>query len=65
MKKCIIIFNKEAKQWGAYKYKDKEDQLRVTVSHRVAKVAVENWCIQSTRKCCSKLGKWNIPISIK
>jgi hypothetical protein len=28
---CVIIFNKEAKQWGAYKYNDKMDQLRVKV----------------------------------
>lgn len=27
----IIIFNKTAKQWGAYEYKDKDDALRVTV----------------------------------
>ncbi len=26
-----IIFNSEAKQWGAYKYNDKNDVLRVTV----------------------------------
>lgn len=28
---CVVIFNKEAKQWGAYKYNDKIDQLRVKV----------------------------------
>ncbi|TRX35735.1 DUF2911 domain-containing protein [Flavobacterium sp. ZT3R18] len=28
---CVIVFNKEAKQWGAYKYNDKVDQLRVKV----------------------------------
>lgn len=27
----IVIFNKTAKQWGAYEYKEKEDALRVTV----------------------------------
>jgi hypothetical protein len=26
-----IIFNKTAKQWGAYEYKEKDDALRVTV----------------------------------
>jgi hypothetical protein len=30
-KEWIIIFNKNAKQWGAYEYKEKEDALRVTV----------------------------------
>ncbi|CAN1538585.1 Protein of unknown function DUF2911 [Flavobacteriaceae bacterium] len=33
---CIVIFNKEAKQWGAYKYKAKDDQLRVTVKQQTA-----------------------------
>jgi hypothetical protein len=33
---CIVIFNKEAKQWGAYKYKAKDDQLRVTVKQQIA-----------------------------
>ncbi|MES2386786.1 MAG: DUF2911 domain-containing protein [Bacteroidota bacterium] len=32
-----IIFNKVAKQWGAYKYTDKEDALRVRVKPREAK----------------------------
>jgi hypothetical protein len=33
---CIVIFNKEAKQWGAYKYNDKADQLRVKVKQQLA-----------------------------
>jgi hypothetical protein len=33
---CTIIFNKEAKQWGAYKYNDKLDQLRVKVKPQTA-----------------------------
>ncbi|OIQ15399.1 MAG: hypothetical protein BM557_11570 [Flavobacterium sp. MedPE-SWcel] len=28
---ATIIFNKDAKQWGAYKYKESKDQLRVQV----------------------------------
>ena len=30
-KEWTIIFNKTAKQWGAYEYKEKDDVLRVTV----------------------------------
>ncbi|GAA4334944.1 hypothetical protein GCM10023149_42590 [Mucilaginibacter gynuensis] len=30
-KEWTIIFNKVAKQWGAYKYDEKQDALRVTV----------------------------------
>ncbi|MDR6844191.1 DUF2911 domain-containing protein [Flavobacterium granuli] len=33
---CTIIFNKETKQWGAYKYNDKVDQLRVKVKPQTA-----------------------------
>jgi hypothetical protein len=33
---CTIIFNKEGKQWGTYKYNDKADQLRVKVKHEKA-----------------------------
>jgi hypothetical protein len=35
-KEWIIIFNKEPKQWGAFKYKEEQDALRVTVSPRTA-----------------------------
>ena len=65
-KECIIIFNKEAKQWGAYKYKDKEDQLRVTVRPQVAKVAVEKLVYTINKKnVVLSWEKWNIPISVK
>ncbi|SET11793.1 DUF2911 domain-containing protein [Hymenobacter actinosclerus] len=35
-KQWTIIFNKTAKQWGAFKYDDKQDALRVTVTPRKA-----------------------------
>jgi Protein of unknown function (DUF2911) len=31
-KECTLIFNTDSKQWGAYKYKEKNDKLRVKVS---------------------------------
>lgn len=34
--KWTLIFNKEAKQWGAYSYKQDKDALRVEVSPRKA-----------------------------
>ncbi|PZX92712.1 DUF2911 domain-containing protein [Flavobacterium aquariorum] len=37
----VIIFNKEAKQWGAYKYNDKLDQLRVKVKPQMADSSTE------------------------
>lgn len=37
----VIIFNKEAKQWGAYEYKAGSDQLRVTVKNEKGDALVE------------------------
>jgi len=33
-KKCIVIFNKKANQWGAYNYDQDLDQVRVEVSSK-------------------------------
>ena len=65
-KECIIIFNKEAKQWGAYKYKDKEDQLRVTVKQKNASATNEK-LVYTINKDNIVLSweNWNIPISVK
>jgi hypothetical protein len=65
-KECIIIFNKEAKQWGAYKYKEKDDQLRVTVKQKMADSSTES-LIYTINKNSVVLSweKWNIPISVK
>ncbi|WP_039866981.1 DUF2911 domain-containing protein [Pedobacter sp. BAL39] len=41
-----IIFNKGAKQWGAYEYKDAEDVLRVKVKASKLKEKVETFTIQ-------------------
>lgn len=35
-KQWTMIFNKTAKQWGAFKYDDKQDALRVTVTPQKA-----------------------------
>jgi Protein of unknown function (DUF2911) len=65
-KECVIIFNKEAKQWGAYKYKEKEDQLRVTVKQKLADTSVES-LTYSIEKNSIVLSweKWTIPFSVK
>lgn len=44
-KEWTIIFNKEAKQWGAYKYKKEEDVLRVTVVPTKTSAPVETFNI--------------------
>ncbi|MBP6758695.1 MAG: DUF2911 domain-containing protein [Flavobacterium sp.] len=65
-KECVIIFNKEAKQWGAYKYKETEDQLRVTVKQQKNDSNTES-LIYSINKNAVVLTweKWNIPFSVK
>lgn len=63
---ATVIFNKVAKQWGAYDYNEKEDVLRV----KVKPVATA----EKTEKLVYKFNKdnitlswdnWNIPISVK
>jgi hypothetical protein len=62
----IIIFNNEAKQWGAYKYKDKNDQLRVTVKQQIASSSVEKLTYTiSENGIVVSWDNWNIPIVIK
>ena len=65
-KECTIIFNKEAKQWGAYKYKEKEDQLRVTVKQKVAKSKTEKLVYIIEKNTVSlNWDNWTIPFSVK
>ncbi|CAM4086276.1 DUF2911 domain-containing protein [Flavobacterium weaverense] len=65
-KECIIIFNKEAKQWGSGKYNEKEDQLRVKVKPQVAKSSAEKLVYTIAKnKMTLSWEKWNIPVMIK
>lgn len=63
---CTIIFNKEAKQWGAFKYKDKEDQLRVKVKPQMANSNVEKliYTINANTIVLS-WDNWNIGFKVK
>lgn len=63
---CVIIFNKVAKQWGAYKYKESDDQLRVTVKQKVVDSSTENLVYKINKNNIVLIWeKWKIPISIK
>lgn len=65
-KECTIIFNKEAKQWGAYKYKEKEDQLRVVVKPLVVRSNSEKLTYEINSYTLSlNWDNWSIPIQIK
>ncbi|HNP18750.1 MAG TPA: DUF2911 domain-containing protein [Fulvivirga sp.] len=45
-KEWVIIINKNAKQWGAYDYKEADDVLRVSVKPTKAKSFVETFKIE-------------------
>ncbi|WP_348824768.1 DUF2911 domain-containing protein [Flavobacterium aestuarii] len=65
-KETTIIFNKEAKQWGAYKYDEKKDQLRVKVAPKKASSSVEKlvYVINSNDVVLS-WDNWNIGFTVK
>jgi len=65
-KECTIIFNKESKQWGAYKYDEKKDQLRVKVKPKTANSSVEKlvYTINSNDVALS-WDTWNIGFNVK
>jgi hypothetical protein len=65
-KECVIIFNKEAKQWGAYKYNETHDQLRVTVKQKVVSTSTESLVyVINKNSIVLSWEKWNIPFSVK
>ena len=44
-----IIFNKTAKQWGAFKYQDKEDALRIKVKPQTVATPAEQFTITADK----------------
>ena len=65
-KECVVIFNKEAKQWGAYKYKEKEDQLRVTVKPEAVTENVEKLVYSfKGNNIVLSWANWNISLNVK
>lgn len=65
-KEWIIIFNKNAKQWGAYDYKQSEDVLRVTVKSKKSSAMNERLIYTINANGFSLLWEnLEIPVSIK
>lgn len=63
---CVIIFNKEAKQWGAYKYNAKEDQLRVTVKQITTDSSTEKLVYRfNGNDVVLSWDNWNIGFAVK
>jgi hypothetical protein len=64
-KECTIIFNKVAKQWGAYKYSQEDDQLRVVVKPLVVRSVSEKLtCEINSNTFNLKWDNWSIPVQI-
>lgn len=65
-KECVLIFNTEAKQWGAYKYNEKKDQIRVKVNPKTASSSIEKlvYTINSNDVVLS-WDNWNIGFKVK
>lgn len=65
-KECTVIFNKLAKQWGAYEYKEKEDQLRIKVSPKAKTEVTEKMLYEvGTDGVTLSWEKWNISFKVK
>lgn len=65
-KECTIIFNKVAKQWGAYKYDQSQDQLRVLVKPTITTASVEKLVYNITPSdIILSWDNWNIGINVK
>jgi hypothetical protein len=65
-KKCIIIFNKKAKQWGAYNYDQDLDQLRVEVSPKEKSKSTEKLLFLVKDNTVALLwDNWEIALEIK
>ena len=63
---ATIIFNTEAKQWGAYKYDASKDALRITVKTKKAKTIAESLIYKIGKK--DVILAWEfleIPFSVK
>jgi hypothetical protein len=64
--KWVIIFNKEASQWGAYNYKENEDALRVEVTPMAADM-MESFNISIDEKGKQLLIHWEkvkVPVKL-
>ena len=65
-KESILIFNKDPKQWGAYNYNDKKDQLRVTVKQKITESNTESLVYTiNENSIVLSWEKWSIPFSVK
>jgi len=63
---ATIIFNTEAKQWGAYDYNVKKDQLRINVKPQAKSDSTEKLTYTVNKSDVTlRWEKWNIVIPVK
>lgn len=63
---CILVFNTEAKQWGSYKYKESNDQIRVTVKPLATESITEKLIYTINEKnIVLSWEKWNIAFNVE
>ncbi|WP_426058214.1 DUF2911 domain-containing protein [Hymenobacter sp. B1770] len=65
-KDWTVIFNKTAEQWGAYKYDEKQDALRVSVKPRKINTLTERLAYEVTPK--GLVLRWEymeVPVAVK
>ena len=63
---ATVIFNKEVKQWGAYKYQESEDQLRVLVTPKKSATMNERLVYKVNKNDVTlSWENWDIPIMVK
>lgn len=63
---CVLIFNKDAKQWGSYKYKEANDQIRVTVKQIASDSSTEKLVYSINEKdIVLSWEKWNITFNVE
>lgn len=63
---CTVIFNKTAEQWGAYKYEQSQDQLRVKVKQQASDTFAESLAYKvNPENVTLSWDKWNIPVQVK
>lgn len=64
-KECILIFNKDAKQWGSYKYKEANDQIRITVKQKASDLSTEKLVYTiNVKDIVLSWEKWNIAFNV-
>ena len=60
------VFNKESKQWGAYKYQESQDALRVDVKTKALKATQENLVYKvNSNGFTMDWDKISVPVEIK